>query len=58
MLKWGLPIVQIAQSGRFLTSPFKIPCSLFNIPKDYFNNSQGFNPVCFLNAAEKCEIDE
>jgi hypothetical protein len=19
----------------------------------YFNNSQGFNPVCFLNAAEK-----
>jgi hypothetical protein len=25
---------------------------------NYFNNSQGFKPVCFLNAAEKCEMEE
>jgi hypothetical protein len=22
------------------------------------NNSQGFSPVCFLNAVEKCDIEE
>ena len=22
------------------------------------NNSQGFSPVCFLNAVEKCEMEE
>ncbi len=27
--------------------------------KNYFNsNSQGFNPVCFLKAVEKWEIEE
>lgn len=26
--------------------------------ENYFSNSQGFKPVCFLNAAEKCEMDE
>jgi hypothetical protein len=24
----------------------------------YRSNSQGFNPVCFLKAVEKCEMDE
>lgn len=24
----------------------------------YFNRSQGFKPVCFLKAAEKCEMEE
>lgn len=24
----------------------------------YLSKSQGFKPVCFLNAAEKCEIEE
>lgn len=37
--------------------------SLQNLDKNlafynYFNSSQGFNPVCFLKAAEKCDIEE
>ncbi len=28
------------------------------VTNPYFKSSQGFRPVCFLNAAEKCEIEE
>ena len=28
------------------------------IKNPYFKSSHGFNPVCFLNAAEKCEMEE
>ena len=31
------------------------PIKLLNY---YLNKSQGFKPVCFLNAAEKCEMEE
>lgn len=45
---------------------FKLGCVKMKMVRNYYepflfyylNKSQGFNPVCFLKAAEKCEIEE
>jgi hypothetical protein len=37
----------------------KMPVHCFFFSYNYrFSKSQGFSPVCFLNAVLKCEIDE
>lgn len=36
----------------------KTPKSFYKRENHRSNNSQGFKPVCFLNAVEKCEIEE
>ena len=46
--------IQSLQDSKFLAQ-----YSIFLIKEEtYLSSSHGFNPVCFLNAAEKCEIEE